>query len=171
MKARNLELFQPPLRRISMPRHSGDSMVAWSLHAPYSGAVADGAKPIETRSWMTNYRGEIVIHGALKIDQEAVARLGKVATSYTHPALRGALLAIARIANARPLVKADEPKALFYADNRVAYELEDVRWLRPVPWKGQQGPFLVPRKVIDEALVDAPKSMAEFIAMREEQSK
>lgn len=151
-----------------MPRHDGDAVVAWSLHAPYSGAVADKLKPLETRTWTTEHRGELVIHGALKVDQEAVTRLGGKVSAYLHPALRGVLLAICRIANARPLVKDDEPRSLFYAENRVAFELEDVRWLRPVPWKGHQGPFLVPRHVIDQALIGAPTTLQEFIAMREE---
>lgn len=142
--------------------------MAWSLHAPYSGCVADKLKPLETRTWITDYRGELLIHGALKVDQEAVNRLGDKVSAYLHPALRGVLLAIGRLVNARPLVQEDEPRSLFYAERRIAFELEDVRWLRPVPWKGQQGPFLVPRHVIDEALIGAPTTLQEFIAMREE---
>ncbi len=151
-----------------MPRHDGDSIVAWSLHAPYAGAVADRAKPIETRKWWTDFRGDVVIHGALKVDHEATQRLGDRVTKYLDPLLRGVLLAVVRIANARALLPSDEEKALFFAENRIAFELENVRLLRPLPWKGHQGPFLVPRAVIDDALQGAPTTIEEFIEMRRE---
>lgn len=166
---RNSLLLFPPeprIRRLSMPRHDGSFMVAWSLHAPYAGAVAVGRKPIETRTWITDYVGEIVIHGALALNAEAVAQLGEVAKPFVAEELRGTLLATAHVLRARPLVPEDEPLSLFYGPDRSAYELANVALLRPVPWKGRQGPFLVPRSVIEEARKDAPKSLEEFIGMR-----
>jgi activating signal cointegrator 1 len=39
-------------------------MKALSLTQPWATLVAIGAKKFETRSWQTNYRGPVVIHGA-----------------------------------------------------------------------------------------------------------
>lgn len=41
-------------------------MKAITLWEPYATLVAIGAKPDETRSWKTNYRGPIAIHAARK---------------------------------------------------------------------------------------------------------
>lgn len=39
-------------------------MKAFTLTQPYASLVANGDKFIETRSWMTNYRGPVLIHAA-----------------------------------------------------------------------------------------------------------
>ena len=39
-------------------------MKAITLHQPWASLVAIGAKRIETRSWKTNYRGELAIHAS-----------------------------------------------------------------------------------------------------------
>ena len=41
-------------------------MKAITLHQPWAQLVAIGAKTIETRSWSTNYRGQLAIHAAVK---------------------------------------------------------------------------------------------------------
>lgn len=47
---------------IAPPARGG--MKAITLHQPHSYLVAIGAKPFETRSWKTNYRGLLAIHAA-----------------------------------------------------------------------------------------------------------
>lgn len=41
-------------------------MKALTIWQPWAGSIAVGIKENETRSWWTNYRGEIAIHSALK---------------------------------------------------------------------------------------------------------
>lgn len=41
-------------------------MKAITLWQPYASLVAIGAKPHETRSWATSYRGQIAIHAGMK---------------------------------------------------------------------------------------------------------
>lgn len=36
-----------------------------TIKEPFASLVADGIKKVETRSWKTNYRGEIYIHAGL----------------------------------------------------------------------------------------------------------
>lgn len=40
-------------------------MKVLSLQEPYATLIKDGYKKIETRSWKTNYRGELLIHASL----------------------------------------------------------------------------------------------------------
>lgn len=41
-------------------------MKVLSLSEPFASLVREGIKKIETRSWKTNYRGEIFIHASLR---------------------------------------------------------------------------------------------------------
>lgn len=41
-------------------------MKVLSIKEPYATLIANGVKKIETRSWKTNYRGEIFIHASKK---------------------------------------------------------------------------------------------------------
>ena len=53
-----------------------------SIKEPFASLIKDGKKKIETRSWKTNYRGEIYIHASLtksKLD-ERIMELNKLVT-------------------------------------------------------------------------------------------
>ena len=43
-----------------------DNMKAITVIQPWASLLAEGAKLYETRSWKTNYRGEILIHAGKK---------------------------------------------------------------------------------------------------------
>ena len=43
----------------------GDDMRVLSIKEPFATLIKDGVKRIETRSWKTNYRGELYIHASL----------------------------------------------------------------------------------------------------------
>lgn len=47
------------------------SVRALTVRQPHASLIAVGAKPIETRSWATSYRGPLVIHAGLRVDQES----------------------------------------------------------------------------------------------------
>lgn len=44
-----------------------------TLWEPFATLIACAAKPTETRSWPTSYRGPLLIHAALRRDEEVVA--------------------------------------------------------------------------------------------------
>jgi hypothetical protein len=48
---------------------------ALSIIQPFAGLVAKGIKPIENRTWSTNYRGVIAIHASSKFFPDAVTEL------------------------------------------------------------------------------------------------
>ena len=51
-----------------------------TIKEPFASLVADGIKKVETRSWKTNYRGEIYIHAGLTKVPEQDGRIKKLIT-------------------------------------------------------------------------------------------
>ena len=43
-----------------------------SLMQPWATLIAKGSKKIETRSWKTNYRGELYIHASQRTDKSFI---------------------------------------------------------------------------------------------------
>jgi hypothetical protein len=104
-------------------------MKALSIKQPWANMIAAGEKTIETRTWATPYRGQLLIVSSKKPDIE--------------PA--GFALATAVLVDCRPMTKADELAACCptYADAQ-AWVLRDVRRIHPFPVCGQLGLFEVP---------------------------
>lgn len=102
---------------------------AISLKQPWASKILHGQKTIETRTWKTGYRGDVLICSSRKPN--------------IPPA--GFALCIAEIVNCRPMTKQDEPAACCELyPGAWAWELRNVRALRvPFPVKGQLGIFEV----------------------------
>ena len=45
-------------------------MKALSIRQPWASLIVAGIKDIENRSWVTNYRGKLLIHAAQKFDKK-----------------------------------------------------------------------------------------------------
>jgi len=45
-------------------------MKALSIRQPWASLIIAGIKPIENRTWKSNYRGPLLIHAAMKFDQD-----------------------------------------------------------------------------------------------------
>jgi hypothetical protein len=45
-------------------------MKCLSIRQPYTWCLAAGLKPVENRSWWTNYRGPVLLHAGLKPDAD-----------------------------------------------------------------------------------------------------
>jgi hypothetical protein len=132
-------------------------MKGFSLTQPWASLVALGHKRIETRSWSTNYRGEVLIHAAKKFPrdcQEMCAEepfLGLLkAAGYTNTKQLplGLIVAVARIENvfSTNVINAARriPTELYqlpherecgdYSDDRYGWLLTNVRRLStPLP--------------------------------------
>ncbi len=147
---------------------------ALSLHQPYATFIACDEKRFETRDWTTTYRGPMVIQAA-KLwakDQEEFCR-----TDEARVALRrhgygfgsgsmgmplGALVCLAELVE---VIKTDDPspatlqgaeferKFGHWKPGGFAWRLTNVRWFaKPVPYRGERGWFIVPEKIVNEAL-------------------
>lgn len=109
-------------------------MKALSIRQPWASLVALGEKTVEWRTWRTSYRGDLVICSAKS----------------PHPPVDGVklpcgfALAVARLADCRPLATGDLPAAKLSGlpnPRGWAWEIEDVRQLQPQPISGRQGLF------------------------------
>jgi hypothetical protein len=99
-------------------------MKAISIKQPWANLIASGAKTIETRTWATTYRGELLIVSSR--------------TPRIEPA--GQALAIAELVDCRPMTRADEPSAMCELyPNAHAWILQRIRRVCPFPVKGQLG--------------------------------
>ena len=108
-------------------------MKALSIGAFYATAIATNFKTIETRSWPTSYRGEILI----------CSTASKQGLSHLKDSLIfGHALAIATIKDCQKFKKSDRQKAMIdrYTNMHGMYSwhLSDIRPIKPIPIKGQQ---------------------------------
>jgi hypothetical protein len=156
-------------------------MRALSLWRPWPAAFTVSDKRIENRPWKIDYRGDVVFQAAQRFDHDAVPMIQRVAREggfplisgepSAHPA--GVLVFVATITGCLSIdevqrigqAAADEVAggvndigSYFWSRQRAwafgpwCAVLENVRPLRPIPWKGAQGWFHVPDEVVADAL-------------------
>lgn len=125
-------------------------MKAISLRQPWAGLIAAGIKTIETRTWSTNYRGELLIHAAKKIDRDAVDVLKHIFDINDLPDIcevQGAILCKVTLVTCVEWKLIHSDKSYCDAFGGFAWILEDiVPFKKPIPWRGQQGFFNVELK-------------------------
>ena len=114
-------------------------MKAISLKQPWASFVAMGQKTIETRTWRTNYRGDLLIVSSKQIDRNYPNH------NFLSLGLRfGQALAVVKLVDCRPMMKEDEEKAMCpCSPGRYAWILKNIRKIQPFPIKGQLGIYEV----------------------------
>lgn len=101
-------------------------MKALSVKQPWANMIAQGDKTIETRTWATDYRGELLI---------VSSRVPKI-----EPA--GQALAVADLVECRPMTAKDQMDACCdIYPGAFAWVLRSVRRVKPFPVRGQLGVF------------------------------
>lgn len=113
-------------------------MKVLTIREPYVSPIAKGLKHYETRSWKTNYRGEIFIH-------TAKARLPSIKGHESIMPL-GCIVLKANLTDCiemteRFIKDLDETERSlgFYEVGRFAWKLEDVELIDPVKVNGKLG--------------------------------
>ncbi|MBW4837890.1 MAG: ASCH domain-containing protein [Paenibacillaceae bacterium] len=135
-----------------------------TIRQPWATLIAIGAKRLETRSWRTNYRGELGIHAGKQIDRKACEtepiRSLLLAHGYSSADQlpRGAIVAVCRL-NDCFCVRSNSGETAWlgvgercleaagqeyrfgdFAPGRYAWELTELRPLpEPIPALGKQG--------------------------------
>lgn len=141
-------------------------MKALSLAQPFASLVACGFKTLETRQQRIHYRGPLVICSTKTFDADAWKLLRDDAAGFdallhvlraygvgygSHLPL-GKTVALVEVTGCRPLERADWRRAFFYADNRFAWELSNIRRLDPRAVRGMNGLFPIdPLLVVESA--------------------
>jgi hypothetical protein len=130
-----------------------------SLWQPWASLIALGIKQFETRSWSTNYRGDLAIHAAKKIIpfRELFRELSAKQRDFIMDQIvhvygnykdmpTGKIVAVTHLTDIFPADKLAcglmnlEKACGDYSSGRFAWKLEGtMRLIEPVPTKGQQG--------------------------------
>ena len=90
-------------------------MKVLTLKQPWATLVAEGIKKYEFRSWKTNYRGKILIHAGIGIDEEAMKKFAGL--NLTFPSKK--ILAEVEIVDC--LFLDDELNKKIISENNIAY--------------------------------------------------
>jgi len=109
---------------------------AISLHQPWAAYIAEGLKTIETRTWETNCRGDILICSTKKT-------AGNIPAGPRFP--KGKALAVVELYGCRRMLKRDEEAAMCpYEGGRWSWLIRNIRKIeRPFDVRGRQGIFTV----------------------------
>jgi hypothetical protein len=122
-----------------------------SLWGKWAMAVAEGKKTIETREWPWPYDpGPLVIHAGKQLDGDIQGRIDHF-PNVKQP-VPGSLCALVWVARCRPLVPEDAPRALVYRPGLFAWELEHIRPLFPIPFKGPRKIGHIDREIVLQSL-------------------
>lgn len=122
-------------------------MKVLSIKEPFATLIKDGVKIYETRSWRTNYRGEIYIHASLTLSKsERVESANKYLKSEIKP---GFILCKCELVDCIPMTdefikyineETSEYDYGLYSEGRYAWKLKVLEVLdEPIPAKGKLG--------------------------------
>jgi len=117
------------------------SVKALSVRQPWAHLIVRGLKPIENRTWTTDYRGPLLIHAGLRMCVEVETIEQAFGVTIDRKMLHfGAL--IGRVDLVDVITKSDSP----WFDGPYGFVLRNPRPLKPVAWRGQLKLFDVARK-------------------------
>ena len=122
-------------------------MKVLSIKEPFATLIKDQVKIYETRSWKTNYRGEIYIHASLSLSKsENVETAKKYLKTEIKP---GYILCKCELLDCIPMTKefidyinnsTEEAKYGKYSEGRFAWKLKVIEVLnKPISAKGKLG--------------------------------
>lgn len=130
-----------------------------SIYQPWASLIACGVKIIETRSWPTQYRGDLCVHAGKSLKwlhyrpfNDPLSEIWRkvISTQYMTEAPRGAIIAIVRLMDcipterAIPYLSTEQIAMGDYTPGRWAWCLDLVFTLpHPVPCRGMQRLFTV----------------------------
>lgn len=131
-------------------------MKAISLWQPWASAMALGWKRNETRHWPTKYRGPLLIHAAKKVIGWPSIDLQSLFDGIAFQPSnlpRGAILCQVNLVDCKRILIHNWPEGIErmlgdYTPNRFMWITEDLQAFNPIPFRGSQGFFNVPDKLV-----------------------
>ncbi len=124
---------------------------ALTIGQPWAELILRRRKSFEVRSWMTTYRGLILIHAGLKWDAAGAEALAIAKAEAT----RGAFVGIAKLKDVRRFTRADakllrEKRGGLggWGPGEYAWVLAAVHRIKPIPAKGQLGLYRPPGRIL-----------------------
>ena len=131
-------------------------MKVLSLTEPYATLIKNGSKTIETRSWKTNYRGELYIHTSLKKIPKKDERIQSLVNLLQDKDIKyGYIIAKCNLLDCIYMdesfvnkIKNENPIEFMcgeYAVGRYAWILQDIEMIKPIEAKGHLGLWEYPK--------------------------
>lgn len=115
-------------------------MKALSTKQPYGGWIAEKKKPIETRTWQTFYRGDLLIVSSKQWHDDYKGK--KFQSRLVN--LLGYALCVARLHKITKMTKEDEPKAMCKLyPGAYSWHFDNIRLVEPFPVHGRLNLFNV----------------------------
>ncbi len=114
-------------------------MKALSVKQPWAMMIMEGKKTIETRTWLTRYRGPLVIVASKTPDYDALTAFGLTKEDCGE---FGVAVCEANLVDCREMNLEDESAAnCDIYPGAFAWVLQDIKHVAPFPVKGQLGLF------------------------------
>ena len=115
-----------------------------SIKEPFATLIKENIKNIETRSWKTNYRGEIYIHASKVSDKTRTQELSDLTKNLKMN--NGNIIAKATLVDCKYMdqkfikeIKQNKTEYLCgdYKEGRYAWILKDIKKIKPIKAKGK----------------------------------
>ena len=113
-----------------------------TLREPWASLIGEGIKSIETRSWRTNYRGELYIHAGLTKAPKNDERITNLSKDLKGPLHYGTIFAKCNLVDCILIdeafadkIKTENPKCYYcgdYTPGRFAWILSDIEYIEPI---------------------------------------
>lgn len=119
-------------------------MKAISIRQPWASLIVSGVKPVENRTWKSNFRGRLLIHAAQKFDREGLDWICENCISDHYfigeksKELRGGIIGSVNMIDCVTDFDSD------YFSGPYGFVFKDPINIPLKPWKGQLGFFEVP---------------------------
>lgn len=119
---------------------------ALSIKQPWLYLISSGIKTIETRTWNTNYRGDIILCSSLSKTKEYKNIISSYNEYYkinnNELLLEGYALCIANLYDVKKMTINDEENACCKLyDNAYSWYLKNIRLIEPIKIKGKLNLF------------------------------
>ncbi|HVF59232.1 MAG TPA: ASCH domain-containing protein [Thermoanaerobaculia bacterium] len=125
---------------------TGATFPALSVRQPWADLIVWGIKDVENRTWRTDFRGNLLIHAGMRIDEEGVGRVERLyglLLPLDYRSRTGAVLGMVRLVDC---VRAS--RSPFFSGPYGFVVEGAVDFGEPVLFPGRLGIFPVPRAVL-----------------------
>lgn len=131
-------------------------MKALSIRQPWAWLIVNGHKPIENRTWSTNFRGRVLIHASKGMTRaeyddvedwlisDGTLAMASIQLPLCHELERGGIVGVATITDCIPSARRTSP---WHIEGAFGFQIDDARPLPFVECKGALGFFDVPPDV------------------------